>query len=108
MTVAGGGAGGGGASGGGVAAGDGGATTGTGATATRRGPLALLRRDQWRHALLAAVFAQAVYADERGVIEPRPAARVEPARPPARAHGGGGEMSKCATNQRLMSTVSEK
>lgn len=61
------------------------------------------------HWVMAAVFAQAVYADERGVIEPAAVARsTAPARPPARAHGGGGEMSKCATNQRLMSTVSEK
>ena len=37
-----------------------------GATATRRGPLALLRRDQWRHALLAAVFAQEL-APRRGI-----------------------------------------
>lgn len=61
------------------------------------------------HWVMASVFAQATYADERGVIEPgAPARSAAPARPPARAHGGGGEMSKCATNQRLMSTVSEK
>ncbi|MBL8622064.1 MAG: HDOD domain-containing protein [Myxococcales bacterium] len=37
-----------------------------GAAATRRGPLALVRRDQWRHALLAAVFAQEL-APRRGI-----------------------------------------
>lgn len=61
------------------------------------------------HWVMASVFAQATYADERGVREPGAVAAVAaPARPPARVHGGGGEMSKCATNQRLMSTVSEK
>jgi len=37
-----------------------------GAMATQRGPLALLRRQRWRHALLAAVFAQEL-APRRGL-----------------------------------------
>lgn len=37
-----------------------------GAATTRRGPLALVRREQWRHALLAAVFAQEL-APRRGI-----------------------------------------
>lgn len=37
-----------------------------GAATNRRGPLALVRREQWRHALLAAVFAQEL-APRRGI-----------------------------------------